>query len=324
MNESDRTELLMSGSTIGLLDHLGPERLRVAGSDALDLLHRLSASDLTGLKQGDVSDMLLLNEKGRVIDYAALLVVGQNDLHLVSETIPSKLAEWIAKYTIMEDVTTETVSSDVTILSLIGEKVVSFASSYFGAGISSNLLHIFSTPETPVHVFVDPRFASRIIHILIPIQYAGSLSDDLLRTEEILRIEGSTFENFRIEHGFPRGGKEITEMVNPLEIGLRPAISFTKGCYIGQEVIARLDTYQKVQRVMVGISFQHGFPLKDGKLITTSTGEEIGILTSVSPLQRKGYYRAIGIIRRELCEIGGKVTFRSTRGDYEGEMLVVY
>ena len=62
-----------------------------------------------------------------------------------------------------------------------------------------------------------------------------------------------TWEALRIKAGVPVYGREMGESYNPLEAGLIGAIDFEKGCYIGQEVIARLDTYDKVQKILVSL-----------------------------------------------------------------------
>ena len=68
-----------------------------------------------------------------------------------------------------------------------------------------------------------------------------------------MQLESSQFENLRILVGYPKFGNELTEEFNPLEALLDDHISFNKGCYIGQEVVARLNTYNKVQRQMVQV-----------------------------------------------------------------------
>ena len=60
-------------------------------------------------------------------------------------------------------------------------------------------------------------------------------------------------EALRVENGLPRWGHELGDAYNPLEAGLTGSVSWTKGCYIGQEVVARLWTYHKVQRYLVGL-----------------------------------------------------------------------
>jgi folate-binding protein YgfZ len=65
------------------------------------------------------------------------------------------------------------------------------------------------------------------------------------------------YETKRILSGIPKFGNELNEQTNPLECGLENVVSFTKGCYIGQEVISRLDTYDKVSKHMIGIKFDY-------------------------------------------------------------------
>src|SRR4030095_4779257 len=66
------------------------------------------------------------------------------------------------------------------------------------------------------------------------------------------------YEMVRIEFGVPRFGRELTIDQNPLEARLDDAISWTKGCYVGQEVIARLDSRQKVSKLLVGLWLEPG------------------------------------------------------------------
>jgi folate-binding protein YgfZ len=87
------------------------------------------------------------------------------------------------------------------------------------------------------------------------------------------------FERFRIMNGIPWTAKEITSDRNPLELGLWDWISFTKGCYIGQEVIARLDTYQKVQRALFLLSSQTDIQALSP--VHSADGTVLGSVTSV-------------------------------------------
>jgi folate-binding protein YgfZ len=87
----------------------------------------------------------------------------------------------------------------------------------------------------------------------------------------------------RIEAGIPLAPSELNEKHNPLETTLVQAVSWTKGCYIGQEVIARLDTYDKVQRHLMGIEIGETF--HNGSLaipIANADNEQIGEITSIA------------------------------------------
>ena len=73
---------------------------------------------------------------------------------------------------------------------------------------------------------------------------------------------------FRVGAGAPVFGAELGEEVNPLEAGLWEAVSFTKGCYVGQEVVARLNTYEKVKRYLAKLSFEEGEMPETGATLT--------------------------------------------------------
>ena len=92
-------------------------------------------------------------------------------------------------------------------------------------------------------------------------------------------------EHARIEAAFRRPGAELNDRVNPLEAGLEEFVSFTKGCYVGQEVIARLDTYDKVQRRLVRLDAPDG--TAPGESLTSGT-RTAGWVTSVSSLTDNG------------------------------------
>ena len=99
-------------------------------------------------------------------------------------------------------------------------------------------------------------------------------------------------EALRVTLGVPAHGSELGDAYNPLEAGLMGAISFTKGCYIGQEVIARLDTYQKVQRRLVSLTLPES--VESGTRLMQNN-REVGTLTSVSPLNTDGRITRFGV-----------------------------
>jgi folate-binding protein YgfZ len=92
------------------------------------------------------------------------------------------------------------------------------------------------------------------IELVAPAAAAGALFDRLVAAG-LVPIGEEAFSAVRVEAGIPLHGREISENANPLEAGLLSAVSFSKGCYIGQEVVARLNSYAKVQRLLVGARF---------------------------------------------------------------------
>ena len=129
-----------------------------------------------------------------------------------------------------------------------------------------------------------------------------------LEEQGVLTMGEAAWEIWRIEQGIPAWGRELTATVNPLEAGLRFAISFHKGCYIGQEVIARLEHYEKVRRRLMGLYLEEEIPAGETRL--EAEGREVGWLTSSIRSPRWGPI-GLGYVLREYAEPGRSISVRS-------------
>jgi hypothetical protein len=118
------------------------------------------------------------------------------------------------------------------------------------------------------------------------------------------------WEVLRILQGRPVPEAELTEDYNPLEVGLWQTISLNKGCYIGQETIARLNTYKGVKQYLWGIRLDG--PAQVGTAITLGD-EKIGKLTSYTETAH-GYF-GLGYIRSKVGGVGLKVKIGDTPGE---------
>jgi aminomethyltransferase len=134
----------------------------------------------------------------------------------------------------------------------------------------------------------------------------GPGGDDLSGLEATGEAEQSAYAALRIEAGAPEHGAEIDADAIPLEIGLQDAISFTKGCYIGQEIIARMETRHRRARVLCGLQVDAAEHVGAALL---QEGATIGRLTSVALSPRLGW-------------IGLAVVRPPAIGDHSGRVLV--
>jgi folate-binding protein YgfZ len=118
------------------------------------------------------------------------------------------------------------------------------------------------------------------------------------------QIDAAVADLLRIEAGLPLWGRELSEEVTPLETGLLPAISFNKGCYTGQEVIARQTNYDKVTRNLVGLELGNAAPQTGARVLGPGRG---GFVASVaySPALHKTI--ALAVVPRELAAPGTEV-----------------
>ena len=155
----------------------------------------------------------------------------------------------------------------------------------------------------------DPEDATRISADL---QAAGAAS-----------ISAQTAEALRIAQARPAHGSEMNDTYNPLEAGLIGAIDFHKGCYIGQEVIARLDTYHKVQKYLVSLSFDadpsHASTLLGCRLVDDE-GAAMGLVTSatVVPSPDGASIIGLGYVRTAAVQVGGALRVVAEDGNGGG------
>jgi tRNA-modifying protein YgfZ len=145
------------------------------------------------------------------------------------------------------------------------------------------------------------RFGRAGFDLLLP----GSLRHlvpELLKEDP---VSDETVECLRIAQGVPAWGAELSENVLPPEVGLdRDAISYTKGCYVGQEVISRIKSIGHVNRQLVGVQLVEGPSFAVGDEIVNAAGKGIGRLTSVCFQADKQRWIGLSLVRRDLAEPG--------------------
>lgn len=257
------------------------------GDDALDLLNRLSTNDLSVIEPGEVVQTLLTTSQGKLVDW--LRVVRNAELALVcSPGRAAAVIDWLERYTIMEDSSVSLLGDPVTALRWIGPRARAWSAHHAD---SASRFDLEGTIVLPAPVAwgegVDLVLPSRDVDGLI-----GELG--LGDTEA---IDERSYEHRRILAGVPSHKWEFVEPINPLSLRLAPlAVSFTKGCYIGQEVLSRVQAYDKLARVLMGWSSSTALSLDDSSRIVVD-GRSVGRPTSSSTLN--GDLQGLAIVNRD-------------------------
>ena len=252
---------------LGFFDRTKGGRLIVTGRDRKDLLHRLATSSIEGLQPGEGISTCFCTSKGRMIDWCVVLDRG-DDL-LVLSANPERLAGHIQQYTIAEDVTVRNyMAIEVVVCGMRAKDLL-------GVDLELSCFTEVAIAGVKVQAVRIPPLAGDAYSLLAP---------DAVALRRLLGEQGESLlppdvERLRIRAGIPAFPNEINELHNPWEAGLADSISLTKGCYIGQEVIARLDTYEKVKRKLVSLRLEsgglRGEPVREN-------GADVGELTTVS------------------------------------------
>jgi folate-binding protein YgfZ len=284
-----------------LVDRSPVGKVRVAGADGLDLLNRLSSNNLNTLPVGEGMATVVTTSKGRVVDLLTVTARPDHLLYLTSPGRQSAVMEWIDFYTFAEDVTPEDVTGSTAMFSLAGPKASSLLASL---GIAADGLPRFHSREASVAgadglLWHTLGSGDETYELVAPLDQASRLWDGLAAAGAV-PAGHQAWEAHRVARGVPVFGAEFGEETNPLESRLKGAISFNKICYIGQEVVARLNTYSKVQRRLMAATLTG--PAKPGAGLL-SEGRSVGRLTSVAQVP-SGDYVALAMVRREHAEAG--------------------
>jgi folate-binding protein YgfZ len=235
-----------------------PVVIKLTGKDTLDFIHRISTNKIKDLQNFQKINTLFLNEKGRFISRSTFACL-ENEYLIISETdFESRLYSWINKYIIMEDIKTENQSSKYSLLEFIGPQTNTFLTLLIGdelSKIDERDFRKFDVDGFSFFMFFTKENNNQFIYkILIEqnklIDFYKYL-DSIKSVFDLALIGESAYDYYRIKNLIPKFPNEINAETNPHEVNLIYEVDFKKGCYIGQEVIARLDTYDKVQRKLI-------------------------------------------------------------------------
>lgn len=260
--------------------------LKAHGKDLIDFLNRMSANDLRKFPPGEFRKTVLTTDKGRIIDLINVLNFKNRSLIITSNNFEEKVKSHLDKYIIMDDVSLVKDDSENFQFTIFTNNSSEAAKKYFDLGIEKNNIYEIGGDE---FLFSD-NFRIETLKIICKgnrIEYYRNLFSKLSE------LSGDEYEYLRITSGMPEGENEFNDNINPVECGLGQYISYTKGCYIGQEVIARLDSQGKIPKQMVKIN-SDSLLENEGKIFSEDE-KESGFISS--SIERAGKYYGLGFIR---------------------------
>ncbi len=307
---------------VGLVDRSHIGRLKLAGADALDLLNRLSSNKLEDLVPGQGMGTVLTSSKGRIVDLMFVFMTADHLLAFTSPENRQKVVEWIDFYTFAEDITVTDLNPETAMFSLVGPKTANLLDEIAGQGMSAmSRYDVVNTSIGGIEAtLVRTDFGTLPGYdMIVSVSQAEQLWNYLLGrglVSDIRPIGTDALEVVRVEQGVPVYGRELSEDYNPLEAELREFISFDKGCYTGQEVVARLDTYKKVSKSLVGLSWDSEVSMAPNASLVVD-GKKAGIITSAVKSQRLDRGVGLGYVRKAQAEPGSILTMESADGDVE-------
>ena len=302
---------------VGLHDSSYTGRLKATGEDALDLINRLSTNGIVNLAPGQGAPTILTTDRGRILDLLGVVNTGDYVLLITSPGCQQAVIDWLDKYTIMEDLAVEDISNETALFTVCGpdsSNVLTTVLEQAQEAVSLDAL----APYGVLSGSINGNAATIIRRPLGELAAFDLLvaSDAATQVWETLAAAGATpvgleaYNAALVRHGIPRHGHEMGDAYNPLEAGLIGSVDFAKGCYIGQEVIARLDTYRKVQRYLVRLRFSDDATVEEGAGLELGPpeGGRVGQVTSLATVPSTGQLVGLGYVRTARANPGQALT----------------
>lgn len=298
----------------GLMDGAHRGLVAITGTDRIDYLQRMLSRDCAGLQPGGADRMALLSEKGRILaDLIVMQAEDQTLIELDANNVATLISE-LERFVFTEDVHVIDRSAEYHCLALHGPKATDLLAAA-GASIEADL-----QPST--HRAVDIAGAqARVVrfdqtaevglHLWLPIDHIVAAWDRLMTTGTDIGLKPlgwSAFNVARIEAGRVMYNIDFGPTNLPHETGIvEQLVSFTKGCYRGQEIVARMQSLGHPSRRLVGfvVEGSEKLPVAGSPLLRPDdpAGDPVGAVTSsANSPRRSGRPVGIGMVKWDMHE----------------------
>lgn len=320
MDSKTEQQYWAAKKAVALADRSQVGRISMAGADCLDLLHRLSSQDLLKLQPGQGARTVLTSDKGRIVDLVTVLRLGDRLLLLTSPEQQHDALAWLDRYTFSEDSVATDVTPGTGLLALLGPRAPELLRTVSGLDVTPlpKYSHVAAAiKDVPVVLTRGAEPCDGVQVLVLEKDRVAEVRDALTAAGAPLGIAAvghGVYDILRIEAGLGVYGKELGEQYNPLEAQLRDSISFHKGCYIGQEVIARLDTYEKVQKLLVGLVLPPGGVSPTGTKLLADR-KDVGLVTSATHSPAMGRPIALAYVAMKHTRAGTRLSVEGLDSD---------
>jgi tRNA-modifying protein YgfZ len=291
--------------------------LQLTGEDRIRYLHNQSTNNFNALKSGQGCQTVFVTSTARTIDLATAYLTEEAILVIVSPNRREQLFKWLDGFIFPFDkVKLTDLTEQLALITLIGAPSHDLIQKLFALNLKGQpegTHQLVSDRDLTFRIAVGSDLALPGYNLIIPQENRTTIKS-LLQEHNVPEMDSSSWEQLRILQGRPAPDRELTEDYNPLETGLWQTISFDKGCYIGQETIARLNTYNGVKQKLWGVKLDR--PVSPETSVTVE-GKKVGVLTSYTKTDAGSF--GLAYVRTKAGGVGLIVTI----GEATGELVTV-
>jgi len=258
-------------------------RVQMTGRTRLEFLHRMSTGDVLKLAQGQGAVTVLTTPIGRMVDLTPTLALDDAAILLTGANHAAQVVQWLRRYVLYNDeVKVHDISAATEMAGLFGEQADTWLQSLNPEAYAAlREALVYTNVQQGKQLWVKAPPMSGAGYYVIG---AGALAQ--MKAElGVAFAPIAEYESLRITHGHPAFPNEINEDYIPLETGLWDAVSFSKGCYIGQEIIARMESRNQMAKRLVQLEL-------DGRANDDAVGNAIVAVTSQTDRLALAYVRS--------------------------------
>lgn len=299
----------------GIIDSSGTAYLALFGEDRKGWLQGQVTNELRSFTPGSAASFCFCDPTGHIVSVCDAWALEDRFVLAVPASTVDAVLEIVASRVVLEDVTVEVMSGEWRAFRIQGPSATTEL---------SQLLQLPTLDAGSGAVGEHPSFALRSNctgyggwDILVP-AVADSVADEIVRSFPLISLY--TTRVSRLEAGIPEFGRDYTSANMPPEMGVAfesKHVSYSKGCYTGQEVLARIKARGHTNRTWVGLV--SASPLDEGAAILHLRNKEVGRVTSAVLSPDLGYIGA-GFVRNEAAYDGEQVRISNTSGEVEAEI----
>ncbi len=314
-------ECRVARESVALFDTNYHAAASFTGPDRVRYLNAVLTCDVKGLQDGDGAIGLLLNPQGHILAEVRCLAQPDRLLAMFHLSVRQRTMETLEKFIIMDDVTQTDESDQTGSVAVEGPAAVALLEELCGAKLSAMNEYEHATIAVngiSCRVIRTSHFGETGVELLVEQNAIVALWDALLksvRTRGGAPIGYQALNVLRLEAGVPWFGYDFDDKVIPHEAGLETShISYTKGCYTGQEIVERVRSRGHANRRRVQLRFRgNETPPAGTKLL--ASGKEAGAVTSAAFSPRLARVLGMGYVRSEFTPSGSVLQWSGGEAD---------
>lgn len=292
---------LVSGT--GVYDFASRVKIAVTGKDRVRWLNGMITNNIRDLSVGQGVYAFLLNPQGHILGDLYAYNRGESLLLDTDQPQLEKLSATLRRYIIMDKVELAEVTNQIATLVVSGARAQEVLKA---AGLAFSELEPLQFVDlvwqgVPLTLVRADNAAVASFELWLASEHTTPLKQALAKAGAEA-VGGAAVEVLRVASGIPRYGQDIRERDLPQETGQQRALSFTKGCYIGQEIVERIRARGAVHRKFIGFFVDGPLPTEAVKI--QADGKDVGEVTSTASLPIADTEKAValGYIRKEAAE----------------------